>query len=264
MTQRPQNLAKIYQLMFDKLMEIQEDKKFDEIVADLKVRTYKGKNDDWFYERLVWSVLKSGFNASIIDKRLKNIGEQLSGFHTEKVAGFKQATIQKMVNSNRFLCGKRGTSKVRACVDDAKVMQQLSNQYGSFERYLESFEPNKSQGLLLLRSDLIKRFDYIGKTTVNHFLKDIGFDVVKDDVHVRRILFRLRLTSSQRAPYTEVCNVSKRIAEAAGERLSLVDEVIWRYGSGVGCNMKVCGRRRKCSQCPVADAHLCNYGRKNT
>src|SRR5216683_2250285 len=76
----------------------------------------------------------------------------------------------------------RNRRKITACIENARVMRQLIEEYGSFGRYIASFAAADSfENLLLLKEELEARFQYLGGVTVYHFLTDIGMPVLKPD-----------------------------------------------------------------------------------
>lgn len=85
------------------------------------------------------------------------------------------------------------------------------------------------------------------------FLKYAGFDVMKPDRDVRRV-YRLGLigstddTSEIRKKGQEI---GQRMAKVVGERVNVVDEVVWLYGSGCKYVSKaICTERKPlCVEC---------------
>lgn len=63
---------------------------------------------------------------------------------------------------------------------------------------------------------------YIGQVTCWHFAKVLGADVVKPDVH----LTRAAAAAGMSAPLA----LCQAIQEDTGDRLTVIDSVLWRYG----------------------------------
>jgi len=84
-----------------------------------------------------------------------------------------------------------------------------------FENIVQSIENN---GI-----DYLRTFDYVGKVTAFHLAKNIGFDVVKPDRHLVRLANAAQFNSPM-----ELCQA---IAKETGERLSVIDVVLWRYAT---------------------------------
>lgn len=69
----------------------------------------------------------------------------------------------------------------------------------------------------------LRTFPYMGPATSYHLAKNLGMDVVKPDRHLIRI--------SSVAGYECPEAMCRDIAATAGERLSVVDLVLWRYAT---------------------------------
>jgi hypothetical protein len=69
----------------------------------------------------------------------------------------------------------------------------------------------------------LTRFRYIGPVTCWHLAKNVGLDVVKPDRH----LMRMARASGRRDP-TALCAL---FASVTGDRLAVVDLVLWRYAT---------------------------------
>jgi len=71
--------------------------------------------------------------------------------------------------------------------------------------------------------DYLRRFPFLGPVTALHLAKNLGMDIVKPDRH----LVRIAGAAGFETPET-MCKV---IARGIGERLSVVDVVLWRFAT---------------------------------
>jgi len=71
--------------------------------------------------------------------------------------------------------------------------------------------------------EYIRRLPFMGSVTSFHLAKNLGIDVVKPDRHLVRIAKTTKYDSPQ-----EMCEL---IASSTGERLSVIDLVIWRFAT---------------------------------
>lgn len=69
----------------------------------------------------------------------------------------------------------------------------------------------------------IKQLPYMGPATAYHLAKNVGLDVVKPDRHL------LRVTAV--AGYESPQALCEDISEMVGDRLAVVDLVIWRFAT---------------------------------
>lgn len=68
----------------------------------------------------------------------------------------------------------------------------------------------------------LTRYPWIGKITCWHFAKVLGVDCVKPDVHLQR--------AAKGAGRDSPLALCREIAAETGDRLTVIDSVLWRYG----------------------------------
>jgi hypothetical protein len=68
----------------------------------------------------------------------------------------------------------------------------------------------------------LTRLSYIGKITCWHYAKVLGVDCVKPDVHLVR--------AAAAAGYSTPLALCEALRDRLGERLTVCDSVLWRYG----------------------------------
>lgn len=68
----------------------------------------------------------------------------------------------------------------------------------------------------------LTRLPWIGRITCWHYAKVLGADVVKPDVHLTR--------AAAAAGYTDPHALCAGVRDATGDRITVVDSVLWRYG----------------------------------
>ncbi len=69
----------------------------------------------------------------------------------------------------------------------------------------------------------LQGFEYVGPVTCFHLAKNLGLDVVKPDRH----LVRLATATESESPLL----LCRAISKATGDRLSVVDLVLWRFAT---------------------------------
>jgi len=248
-----ENLKKIFGLMFEKLESISIGNNFiEEINRRRKVTFDKNKPDSFFYEKLVGTIHVSGYKVSILRNRWDDIKEAFSNYDICEVSQYTNKDLEKMMNNPKLIRNKR---KLRACIENAKIMSEISKRYGSFGEYLNR---NKND-LKKLKEDLINRFLYLGNVLVLEYLKEVGIDAIKPDVHVVRVMHRLGLIDSERLTtenVNKVVEMANKISQATGEKLSVIDGVFWIYG-GSGDNhvqKAMCSKSKPlCNECPLTE-----------
>jgi thermostable 8-oxoguanine DNA glycosylase len=160
-----------------------------------------------FLREAAWVVLSSGMRETIIRQRFSSISEAFFEWESaDKIVRQKKRCIENSFQHFKHL------PKLNAIVNIA--VHVLEN---GFDRVMESI---KHSGL-----DYIMGFPYMGPATSCHFAKNIGLSLAKPDRHLLRITQKMGYSSPQ-----ELCNT---IAERTGDKISVVDLVLWRFATMV-------------------------------
>ncbi|MDD4062741.1 MAG: DNA-3-methyladenine glycosylase I [Candidatus Pacebacteria bacterium] len=247
------DLKKIFNLMFEKLELISIGDNFiNDINKRRSVCLDKNKPDSFFYEMLVVDIHVSGFKVSILRDRWSDIRKAFSDYDVCRVSQYTDRDLEKMMNNPRIIKNK---NKLKACIENAKLIKEISNKYGSFGNYLNKYSNNPEK----LIKELINNFHYMGKVSALNYLNMIGMDAVKPDVHVIRIMYRLGLIDSDKGSPEDVeqsIEVANEIKNLTGEKLKVVDAIFWMYGGGGDNHVKkaICSKQKPlCCECPLTD-----------
>jgi len=245
-----EKLKEVFNLMYKKLTELAVNDRFKLWIKNLRKNDFKKnkeKGDNFFFEKLAVTIFVSGFKSKIFDEKWPYIKKAFNNFDVTKISKYDEEKINKILNTPNIIKNER---KIRALANNAKKFIEIKQKYGSFTNYIESFKNR-----LELADSLIKNFKFIGPTNVWDYLKSIGIDAVKPDIHVRRILHRIGLINSDKtSPETikQVFQIVQKISKATGEKLSIIDAVIWFYGAErPEIKKPICGKTPQCNECPL-------------
>jgi hypothetical protein len=161
-----------------------------------------------FLGEFTWVIFASGFNTQIIYGRWGTIRKILSDFDAEKIS-------ERSVISRGMKCFSNA-AKWRAVTGCAKLIR--SKGWEEFSRtYLKSV-------------DAMEKLPRIGGITKYHLARNLGFDVVKPDVHLTRAADYFGFSSAH-----ALCTHFKA-SHPEGKKLSLgqIDFVLWCYLSHLG------------------------------
>ncbi|HSX44497.1 MAG TPA: DNA-3-methyladenine glycosylase I [Candidatus Saccharimonadales bacterium] len=134
----------------------------------------KPQNDNEYLERMSRVILASGLNWRVIENKWPGIKKAFSGFDVNKIAKFQEPEIEELMMNPDVI---RNLAKIRAIVANAKTMQDLASEHGSFAKYLDSLD--KAGGEDMMREQVSKRFAFLGKGTTVIFLFAAGCDLPK-------------------------------------------------------------------------------------
>lgn len=219
--------------------------------------------DDQYYQKLVKVVFYSGFRAQTVTGKLPIIQGHFPRYDT--VADYGEHEVESILNDKPMIKNKR---KVDACIENAKTFRPIVGKYGSFQKFVDSFEPTKSDtNLKRLKEDLQQRFKGLGGITTYHFLTSIGMPVLKPDRVIKRIFARLGLVETGAEEWAFV-QEGRKFAQATGHPIRYIDIVFVAYGQvqtkELGVERGICLEQEPtCSVCGVTK--LCEfYGNHRT
>jgi DNA-3-methyladenine glycosylase I len=134
----------------------------------------KPKDDNDYFERMSRVIFMAGLNWRTLEKKWPGIKQAFAGFDINKIAGFQEPEIEELMMNTDVI---RNLPKIRAIVANSKEMQKIKSDYGSFEQYVSALK--KSGGEDQQRSEMSKRFAFLGRGTTVIFLFSIGEDLPK-------------------------------------------------------------------------------------
>jgi DNA-3-methyladenine glycosylase I len=246
----------VFQLVEESLIRYGSRRKAPEQIRK-SLDSYKllaGRNitDDQYFATLLYVVFYSGFRAETVTARKDVINRWFPDWQT--VSRYGESEIAAIMADRGMIRNRR---KVAACVQNAKVMRQLIEEFGSFDAYIASFGPLASlENLLLLKEELEYTFGYLGGITVYHFLTDIGMPVLKPDRVICRIFKRLGLIEADKQLLKTVLQ-GRKFADATGLPIRYVDIVFVSYGQvqseDIGIDRGICLKDPRCGFCGVQD-----------
>ena len=170
-----------------------------------EARSLSRLNEREFLAESAWVILSSGMRENVVAHRYPSVSK-----------AFKNWVSAELIAANRQECEQQAlrvfnnSPKIRAIGSLCERVDSIG-----FRHILEKVH---AKGVSYLMT-----FDYIGPVTSFHLAKNIGLDVVKPDRH----LVRMASAAGCSCP-EELCLT---IATVTGDKLSVVDVVLWRYAT---------------------------------
>jgi len=149
-------------------------------------------------QETAWVILNSGFRYAVARKLWPALSAAFRHWHPDLVTA-------KCVPAALRVFGHAG--KVRAMVEIGAVVRDE----GIAQIVADAQDPPK-----------LRRLPFIGAITCWHLAKVLGADVVKPDVHLVR--------AAEAAGYASPEQLCRALQRELGDRLTVVDSVLWRYG----------------------------------
>ena len=92
--------------------------------------------DQPMFEHLMLECLQCGLSWDLILQKRDIIRRCFDGFDIDKIAGYGEADVERIVNTEGMI---RSPRKVRAVINNARRSQELRKEIGSFSAYFWAF-----------------------------------------------------------------------------------------------------------------------------
>ena len=104
--------------------------------------------------------------------------------------------------------------------------------YGGFKSYLIMLSQKEPYSLVEMTPYLVNDFKLkrIGNITIFHLLKNLGFDILKPDIHVIRILSNFGLINKENYYNSEIFCILQFLSRSLGFTIRELDTILFTYG----------------------------------
>jgi DNA-3-methyladenine glycosylase I len=217
--------------------------------------------DSEYFDLLTAIVFYSGFRAETVTKKMDIIKGHFPSYNV--VALYDEKKISEIMNDKLMIKNER---KIRGCIKNAQVFDDIIKKHGSFAGYVNAFKPAGSfEDLMLFKEEVAWKFDYLGGITAYHFLTDIGLPVLKPDRVITRIFKRIGLIESEDQLLKTVIQ-GRKFAQVTRQPERYIDMVFVKYGQmgeekELGLDDGICLEKKpKCNLCGIVE--YCRYEMK--
>ena len=136
------------------------------------------------------------------------------------------------------------------------VLEEIENEYGTLDDFVTRLKPNAISALLACKESPYA-LKQIGFPLALEYLRNVGIDTVKPDVHIVRIFKRLGLINESESEEKDVLKVIENLSKESGYTKAYIDFLLWHYCSvGFG---NICSENNpKCEMCVIRE--FCKRG----
>jgi len=125
--------------------------------------------DAELFERLILEINQAGLSWMTILKKAENFRRAYDYFDINKVASYGEEDMARLLVDAGII---RNRLKVRAAIDNARRIQVLRGEYGSFKGWLDAHHPRSLEEWVKLFK---VNFRFVGREIVNEFLMSTGY-----------------------------------------------------------------------------------------
>ncbi len=235
---------------------------FGEIIKTMEVNQYNYKNEQILnalkdrqngkiyslsehISTMVFALLSNQRPWKHIEENRENI---IKIFHNFDIDYIKNTNYQFFVDSLLSLrCGNRQIRKqMQSLNQNIEMLENIAKDYGSVDIY---FNTTDKKDLIKSLSGGKYKLKQMGVSLVSEYLKGVGIDIVKPDIHICRILTRLGYSKSSKITQNEVFDICNEIAKEYNLTNIEVDTFFWQFCAKGYFN--VCCDKPKCFKCLV-------------
>jgi len=127
------------------------------------------EEDAQLFERLVLEINQAGLSWITILKKKDNFHRAYDGFEIDKVAGYGEPERNRLLQDTGII---RNRLKINAAIENAKKIQFLRLNHGSFKGWLDAHQDLSRDGWVKLFK---QNFLFTGGEIVGEFLMSIGY-----------------------------------------------------------------------------------------
>lgn len=127
------------------------------------------QDDHVLFERLILEINQAGLSWITILKKANNFRSAYSRFDIDKVASYDETDRIRLLNDAGII---RNRLKINAAIENARRIQGLRPEYGSFKGWLDSHHPQTLESWVKLFRRI---FVFTGGEIVNEFLLSTGY-----------------------------------------------------------------------------------------
>jgi endonuclease III len=207
---------------------------------------------------LIYSLLSNQTPWSRIEPHLREIDQIFRDYDPDFIKSkpgsyFENALFQ-------MKCGNRKTSaQMNSLHENMVTFERLITKFGSLDDFVVS-APAYEIVNLLSRNGSGYKLHQVGDALAWEYLRNVGIDGAKPDLHMRRFFGCKRMGASRHesASVQEVVNRVSELSKETGMSMATIDNLIWSFcADGYG---EICTAAPKCRECVIR--RYCNEGKR--
>jgi len=126
--------------------------------------------DDRWLAAMAKAVFRAGFNWKVVENKWPGTEAAFDGFDPHRVAFMSDDALDALIKDERII---RHWKKIKAIRSNAQYIVDLAAEHGSAAKFFANYPSAEYIGLL---DDIRKRAAFLGGTTGQYFLREMGRD----------------------------------------------------------------------------------------
>ncbi|OLA74606.1 MAG: hypothetical protein BHW62_02975 [Acinetobacter sp. CAG:196_36_41] len=245
--------------MFNILDEYLKDKVQEIDLTILEAVNARKNGKSFSFEEHLRGFVYAQISALVSWKKIKNNQSRLDEiFCNFDRLQLKEKSAEDLINEiTAIKCHNPYTTKNQMHYLKANIetFEKIEQEYGSLENFITHSAPSNIIKLLADSKSTYK-LKYAGVALVCEYLRNLGMDIIKPDVHIKRIASVERLNLVTAKNDYKIIDEFQELAQEIGVSQVKMDYLLWNYCSkGYG---EVCTATPKCDACVIK-----NYCRRS-
>lgn len=148
-------------------------------------------------------------------------------------------------------CGNRSINdQMKYLPDNVATLRSIEAEYGNLDTFVTSAPAHEIVKVLTNYKSKYKLRN-MGEALCWEYLRNVGIDGARPDVHLRRFLGSERMGTGNHgtATVSEVIDTVRRLSNESGLSMATIDNIIWSFCSEQ--YGEICRATPKCTECPV-------------
>lgn len=252
-------MKKDYVQIFKLLDEYLKDKVQDIDLTILDAVNARKNGKSFSFEEHLKGFIYAQLSALVSWKKIKDnqsrLDEIFCDFDRQQL---KEKSAEDLINEiTAIKCHNPYTTKnqMRSLKANIETFERIEHDFDSLEKFITHSTPSNIIKLLA-DSNSTYKLKYAGVALVCEYLRNVGMDIIKPDVHIKRIASSERLNLVTAKNDYKIMDEFQELAKQIGISQVKMDYLLWNYCSkGYG---EVCSATPKCDKCVINK--YCNKG----
>ncbi len=145
-------------------------------------------SDKYLFEMLILESFQAGLSWECVLNKREDFRKAFDDFNIEKICSYDQEKVKELLRNEKII---RNKLKIKATINNSKILKDIQSEYNTFHNYLKTFtndviiyEIGKQTNKLSddLSADLQRRgMKFVGSTIIYSFLQAIGIIYSHDE-----------------------------------------------------------------------------------
>ena len=247
-------MEKDYKKMFLILDNYLKDRVQDIDISILEAVEARKNGKVFSFKEHLKGFIYAQLSALVSWKKVKDNQQELNivfcGFEKDKL---KEKAPEELIDEIRALkCYSPYTTKnqINSLKANIETFEKIEQEYSSLDKFITHSTPSNIIKLLA-DSNSTYKLKYAGVAIICEYVRNVGIDIIKPDVHIKRIAAADRLKLVTAKSDYKIIEEFKKLSNEIGMSQVKMDYLLWNYcAKGYG---EICTATPKCDECVIKE-----------